>query len=172
MTDLGPDEVGELWVRSPGNALGYHKLPEVTAARFDADGWLRTGDLMKADRDGYYFFLGRRDDMINCGGENVYPKEVETILIQHPNVADACVVSAPHEMKGEAPVVFVVPRDPAAADADEIKQFFFANGPAYAHPRTITFVEKLPLTGAGKLDRAALTRQAREASTGAASSSV
>jgi acyl-CoA synthetase (AMP-forming)/AMP-acid ligase II len=168
VTDLGPDEVGELWVRSPGNALGYHKLPEVTAARFDADGWLRTGDLMKYDRDGYYFFLGRRDDMINCGGENVYPKEVETILIQHPNVADACVVSAPHEMKGEAPVAFVVPRDPATADADEIKQFFFANGPAYAHPRTITFVETLPLTGAGKLDRAALTKQAREAALGAA----
>jgi long-chain acyl-CoA synthetase len=123
---------------------------------------------MKADADGYYYFLGRRDDMINCGGENVYPKEVETILIQHPNIADACVVSAPHDLKGEAPVAFVVPRDPVVADAEEVKQFFLARGPAYAHPRMVTFMEQLPLTGAGKLDRAALTRRARDAALGAA----
>lgn len=168
LTELGPEQVGELWVRSPGNALGYHKLPEVTAARFTPDGWLRTGDLMKVDSDGYYYFLGRRDDMINCGGENVYPKEVETILIQHPNVVDACVVGAPHDVKGEAPVAFVVPRDPTLADPDELRQFFLARGPAYAHPRTITFLDRLPLTGVGKLDRAALARQARELATGAA----
>jgi long-chain acyl-CoA synthetase len=166
-SELGPDQVGELWVRGPGNALGYHKLPEVTAARFTPDGWLRTGDLMKVDSDGYYYFLGRRDDMINCGGENVYPKEVETILIQHPNVADACVVGAPHDVKGEAPVAFVVPRDPALADPDELKRFFLARGPAYAHPRTITFLDRLPLTGAGKLDRTALAKQARQLATSA-----
>jgi long-chain acyl-CoA synthetase len=75
-------------------------------------------------------------------------------------------------MKGEAPVAFVVPRDPALADENEVKQFFLARGPAYAHPRTVTFLEQLPLTGAGKLDRAALTKQAREAAISAASPSV
>ena len=165
VSDLGAEEIGELWVRSPGNALGYHKLPDVTAARFTPDGWLQTGDLMKVDSDGYYYFLGRRDDMINCGGENVYPKEVETILIQHPDIVDACVVAAPHELKGEAPVAFVVSRDPALADADELKAFFLARGPAYAHPRRITFLPELPLTSIGKVDRLALTRRAADAAT-------
>ncbi len=161
-TELRPDEVGELWVKGPGNTIGYHNLPEVTAAKLTPDGWLRTGDLMRVDADGYYFFMGRADDMINCGGENVYPKEVETILLQHSAIADACVVPAPHEMKGEAPVAFVVARGPHAPTDEELKAFFLQHGPAYAHPRRIFFLESLPLNGTGKLDRQALTRRARE----------
>ncbi len=87
--DCAPDEVGELWGRSPANTSGYYKQPDVTAEKITPDGWLRTGDLMSVDAQGYIYFRGRRDDMINVGGENIYPKEVETILLTHPAVADA-----------------------------------------------------------------------------------
>ena len=104
------DEVGELWSRSPANAIGYLKQPDVTAVRFTPDGWLRSGDLVRRD-DGYVSIAGRMDDMINIGGENVYPKEVETILLQHPEVIDVAVVPATHNVKGAAPVAWVVVRE-------------------------------------------------------------
>lgn len=151
-----PGEVGELWSRSPANALGYYKQPEVTAERFTSDGWLRTGDLVRADEQGYIYFVGRADDMINCGGENVYPKEVENILLAHPQVVDACVVPAAHQVKGEAPIAWVVLRAPASATEDELKRFFLARGPAYAHPRRVFFIDRLPVSGTNKVDRRGL----------------
>ncbi len=156
-------EVGELITRNPGVTPGYYKLPDVTARKI-RDGWLHTGDLMQRDGDGYYYFVGRMDDMINVGGENVYPKEVEDLLMQHPNIRDVAVVPAPHSVKGEAPVAFVVEHVPGAASEEEIKSFFLERGPAYAHPRRIYFCESLPLSGTGKLDRTALRRRAAVAS--------
>ena len=153
-------EVGELWTRSPANALGYLKQPDVTAERFTPEGWLRTGDLVRRDADGYFSIAGRRDDMINIGGENVYPKEVETILLQHPEVDDVAVVPAAHTVKGSAPVAWVVLRDRKAVGEEELKQFFFEHGPAYAHPRRIFFVDALPVSGTNKIDRKWLTEEA------------
>src|SRR5579884_2306412 len=158
--DVPDGETGEMWTRNPGVTAGYYKLPEVTAAKIK-DGWLATGDLMRRDADGYFYFVGRKDDMINVGGENVYPKEVETILLQHPNVRDVAVVAAPHPVKGEAPVAVLVERVPGAATEEEIKAFFFERGPAYAHPRRVLFVDALPLAGTGKIDRARLQEMAR-----------
>jgi long-chain acyl-CoA synthetase len=158
----GIGEIGELWTRSPANALGYLKQPDVTAQRFTADGWLRTGDLVRRDEQGYVYFCGRTDDMISVGGENVYPKEVETILLQHPAVADVGVVPAAHPVKGEAPVAWVVLRPGAEAAEDELRQFFLANGPAYAHPRRVFFRDALPVSGTNKLDRERLQREAAE----------
>ncbi len=158
--DVPDGEVGELLVRNPGVAAGYWKLPDVTAARF-RDGWLRTGDLLRRDRDGYYYFMGRRDDMINVAGENVYPKEVEDVLLQHPNLRDACVVPAPHGMKGEVPVAFVVERARGRTTEDEVKAFFLERGAPYAHPRRVTFLDALPLGTTGKLDRTGLKERAR-----------
>jgi long-chain acyl-CoA synthetase len=154
--DCGVGEIGELWTRSPANALGYLKDPERTAEKFIADGWLRTGDLFRRDEQGYCYFCGRTDDMISVGGENVYPKEVESIILAHPAVADVGVVPAPHPVKGQAPVAWVVLKPEAKATEDEIKQHFLANGPAYAHPRRVFFVDALPVSGTNKLDRAAL----------------
>ena len=154
-------EAGELWTRNPGLAR-YYKAPEITAQKFDAEGWLHTGDLARGDADGYYTILGRLDDMINVGGENVYPKEVEDTLLLHPAVREVVVVSVPHALKGEAPVAFVVLRDGQAATADDLKQFFFSRGPAYAHPREVFFIDAPPLGSTGKIDRAALQRRARE----------
>jgi acyl-CoA synthetase (AMP-forming)/AMP-acid ligase II len=157
--DCRPGEVGELWSRSGANAIGYLKQPDVTAAKFTPDGWLKTGDLVKADEQGYVFFCGRVDDMISVGGENVYPKEVETILLAHPAVDDVCVVPAPHAVKGQAPVAWVVARNEITED--ELKQWFLERGPAYAHPRRVFFVDELPVSGTNKLDRKRLEEEAR-----------
>jgi long-chain acyl-CoA synthetase len=154
--DCGVGEIGELWTRSPANALGYLNEPERTAEKFVGDGWLRTGDLFRRDEQGYCYFCGRTDDMISVGGENVYPKEVETIILLHPAVADVGVVPTPHSLKGQAPVAWVVLRPEARVTEDEIKQHFLANGPAYAHPRRVFFVDQLPVSGTNKLDRSAL----------------
>lgn len=157
--EVADDRVGELVTRNPGLAKGYWKLPEATAKRF-RDGWLYTGDLMRRDGDGYYYFVGRKDDMINVAGENVYPKEVEDILLGHPNLRDACVVPAPHDVKGAAPVAFVVLREKGKTTEDELKQFFLQRGAPYAHPRRVYFLDALPLGSTGKLDRGALKAMA------------
>ncbi len=158
--DVAPGETGEMWVRNPGLAAGYWKRPDETAARF-RDGWLRTGDLFRKDAEGYFYFLGRTDDMINVSGEKVYPKEVEDILLRHPDVRDACVVPAPHDSKGEVPIAFVVTRRPEIT-FEELKAFYLRHGAPYAYPRRIQFLEALPLNGAGKTDRATLKAKARE----------
>jgi acyl-CoA synthetase (AMP-forming)/AMP-acid ligase II len=158
--DVAPDEVGELVVRNPGLAQGYWKLPDVTAKKFRG-GWLYTGDLMRRDEDGYHYFVGRKDDMINVAGENVYPKEVEDLLLHHENLRDACVVPAPHGVKGEVPIAFVVEREPGKTTEDEVKRFFLERGAPYAHPRRVIFLEALPLGGTGKIDRTALRGKAK-----------
>ncbi|MGE0005180.1 MAG: AMP-binding protein [Parvibaculaceae bacterium] len=146
------DSHGELWVRNPGVTPGYYRLPDVNARRLQ-DGWLKTGDLFSRDAEGFYYFRGRTDDMFNSGGENVYPLEVENLLLRHPSVADVSVVPVPHAVKGRVPAAMVVLAPGAAADEQALKSFCLANGPAYAHPRRIVFVAALPLNGPGKIDR-------------------
>jgi long-chain acyl-CoA synthetase len=159
-TEVAAREVGELLVRNPGVARGYWKIPEATARKF-RDGWLHTGDLFRRDEDGFHYFVGREDDMMNVAGENVYPKEVEDVLLTHPQVRDACVVPIVHALKGQVPVAFLVAAD-AGLSAEDVKTFFIRNGPAYAHPRQIAFLPALPLGSTGKPDRAALRAMARE----------
>jgi len=161
VTEVGVDQPGELVTRNPGLAAGYWKRPDATAQRF-RDGWLHTGDLMRRDASGYYYFLGRRDDMINVGGENVYPKEVEDLLLRHPRVRDVCVVPIPHDVKGHVPVAFVVETESETCREDDLKAFTLAHGAPYAHPRRVFFLAALPLGGTGKVDRAALIRRATE----------
>jgi len=160
--DAAPGEAGELWTRNPGLARGYYKAPEVTAQKFDAAGWLHTGDIVRADADGYHSILGRVDDMINVGGENVYPKEVEDLLLLHPAVREVYVVPVPHAVKGQAPVAFVVLRDGRAATEDELRRFFLERGPAYAHPRHVLLVDAVPLGSTGKIDRRTLQQRAHD----------
>jgi acyl-CoA synthetase (AMP-forming)/AMP-acid ligase II len=148
---------GELWLKSPYNCRGYHKRPDVTRDKL-VDGWLRTGDVFRRDADGFFYFKARVDDMFSCGGENIYPKEVEDLLFRHPAVANAVVVPVPHAVKGLVPAAMVVLNQGAAATADEIRTYCLDNGPKYAHPRFVEIVgEKgLPLNGAGKIDRRAV----------------
>lgn len=119
---------------------------------------------MRRDAEGHYYFVGRKDDMINVAEENVYPKEVEDLLLRHPNLRDACVVPAPHPVKGEVPVAFVVRREPGQTDEEDIKGFFLERGAPYAHPRRVVFLDALPLAGTGKVDRNALKARAQEPS--------
>jgi acyl-CoA synthetase (AMP-forming)/AMP-acid ligase II len=160
VTELGPNQVGELITRNPGLAKGYWKLPEVTKKKF-RDGWLYTGDLMRRDQDGFFYFVGRKDDMINVSGENVYPKEIVDVLLRHPNVREAYVIPVRHPVKGAVPVAFVVQAQ-AGTSAEEIKQFYLKHGTPYAYPRQIYFLETMPLGGTGKVDRAQLAKLAEE----------
>lgn len=149
---------GELAVRNPGVLLAYHNLPDETAKRI-RDGWYYTGDICRRDSEGFYYFVGRTDDMFVCGGENIFPIEVETLLEKHPAVHQAYVMPFAHEIKGQVPYAFVVLRKGAAASEDELKQFALANGPAYQHPRRVFFLDQLPLAGTNKIDRERLRRE-------------
>ena len=153
-------EYGELWVRNPGVTPGYHNLPEVNAARI-RDGWLATGDLFHRDRDGFFHFRGRTDDMFNSGGENIYPKEVEDLLLSHPDVLDAAVVPVPHALKGAVPAAVVKLASGSALTAGALKAYTLEKGPPYAHPRHIAVFDEMPLTGVGKVDRSEIVRVLR-----------
>ncbi|HZQ75669.1 MAG TPA: class I adenylate-forming enzyme family protein [Burkholderiales bacterium] len=148
---------GELWIRCPYVCKGYHNQPELTRERL-VDGWLRTGDVFSVDDAGFYYFRGRLDDMFPCGGENIYPKDVENLLLAHPDVLDAAVVPHPHRVKGLAPVAMVVPKPGAALDPGALKRFCLERGPAFAHPRIVLVAERLPLSGADKVDRREVRR--------------
>ena len=149
-----PDE-GELYVRNPGVAKGYLNLPAATASRFE-DGWYKTGDVLRHDGKGWFYFVGRVDDMFVSGGEDVFPQEVEALLERHPGVRQAAVIAVSHELKGMVPVAFVVRQTGTGVDEPALKEFTLAHGPAFAHPRRIVFVDAIPLTGTNKIDRAAL----------------
>ena len=149
------DDEGELWLKSPYNCLGYHKRPDVTREKL-VDGWLRTGDVFRKDGSGFFYFKTRVDDMFSCGGENIYPKEVEDLLFRHPAVANAVVAPVAHAVKGYVPAALVVLKRGATAEAEALKSWCLDNGPKYAHPRFIKIIHEndMPLNGAGKIDRA------------------
>jgi acyl-CoA synthetase (AMP-forming)/AMP-acid ligase II len=151
---------GELEVRCPANMPGYHGLPEKTAEAITADGYYRTGDLMRRDENGFHYFVGRVDDMFVCNGENVYPLQVERLLETHAAIEQACVVPVADEIRGRKPVAFVVAANGREIDAAAVKQHAIAGGPAYQHPREVWFVDELPLASTNKIDRNALARQA------------
>jgi len=148
---------GELWVRSPAVLRGYHNRPDLDAERL-VDGWLRTGDIFRRDDDGHLFFVGRVDDMFSCGGENIYPREVESVLLQHPAVRDAVVVPIPHPVKTYVPAAMVLLKTGHQSSEEELRRFALSTGPAFAHPRKIAVVDALPLNSAGKPDRGAVRR--------------
>jgi acyl-CoA synthetase (AMP-forming)/AMP-acid ligase II len=154
-----PADQGELEMKCPALMLGYHNRSELPSP-FTPDGYYRTGDVFRRDRDGFHYFLGRTDDMFVSGGENIYPGDVERMLERHPAVAQACVVPIADDIKGEKPVAFVLAKGGERADPEDIKRFALANAPAYQHPRFVFIVERLPLSSTNKIDRAALKREA------------
>jgi long-chain acyl-CoA synthetase len=154
-------EQGVMEMRCPAVMLGYHNRPDVSSP-LTPDGFYITGDVFRRDADGFYYFLGRTDDMFVSGGENIYPTDVERMLERHADVAQAAVVPIDDEIKGQKPIAFVVRKPGRRPSADEIKRFALANAPAYQHPRFVWFVDELPLASTNKVDRAALQRMAEE----------
>lgn len=148
-------EVGELCVRGPLVMSGYWNKPEETA-RAMRHGWLYTGDLARADADGFLYIVDRSKDMIISGGFNVYPREVEDVLTQHPGVAAAAVIGVPDEKWGEAVKALVVLRAGAGVTAEELIALVRKGKGAVQAPKSIDFVDSLPVTGLGKPDKKAI----------------
>ncbi len=156
--ELGPREIGEVWLRAPNVTPGYFGRPDETAAALTPDGWLRTGDGGYVDEDGYLFLTDRIKDLIVSGGENVYPVEVEEALSHHPDVREVAVIGAPDERWVEAVVAFVVLRPGARATLEDLIAFARERLAGYKIPRSIEFVDALPRTPSGKV----LKRELRE----------
>ena len=155
----GDDEVGEICVRSPGVMLGYWQAPEQTAEAI-RDGWLYTGDLGYVDEDGYLYVVDRKKDLIIRGGFNVFPRDVEEALLEHPAVAAAGVVGRPDEEHGEEVVAFVELREAIAEE--ELVAWSKERIGGYKYPREVHVLGSLPLTPVGKVDRKALRTRVKE----------
>ncbi|OBG30432.1 acyl-CoA synthetase [Mycobacterium alsense] len=158
-------EPGEICVSGPLLAGGYWNLPEATAETFK-DGWLHTGDMAREDEDGFYYIVDRVKDMIVTGGFNVFPREVEDVVAEHPAVAQVCVVGAPDDKWGEAVTAVVVlradaPRDDAAIEAmtGEIQAAVKERKGSVQSPKRVVIVDSLPLTGLGKPDKKTVRAQ-------------
>jgi long-chain acyl-CoA synthetase len=136
----------------------YHKLPEVTTKAMTPDGYYRTGDVFRRGENGFFFFVGRADDMFVCGGENIYPGEVEKMLERHPGIHQAAVIPIPDELKGHKPIAFVVRANGADLDEQAVKSYALANAPAYQHPRQVIFIDEMPLAGTNKIDKRVLAQ--------------
>lgn len=144
-------EVGELVVQGPNVMSGYYKLPEETAMTLK-DGWLYTGDMAHMDEEGYFYIVDRKKDMIIVGGYNVYPREVEEVLYEHPNVAEVAVIGTPHMETGEAVISFVVRKDDALTE-EQLMAFCKERLAKYKIPAKIEFLEELPKNTTGKILR-------------------
>ncbi len=145
-------ELGEIVVRGAGVFKGYWNKPEATAKTL-RDGWVHTGDMGKIDAEGYLTFVGRFKEMIKVSGYSVFPEEVESILIRHPDIAQAAVIGVPDPQKGEAVKAFVVLKPGHSAGAGDIVAWSRDNMATYKAPREVKFVDALPATGAGKVLR-------------------
>jgi long-chain acyl-CoA synthetase len=145
-------ERGELCVKGPQVMKGYWQREEATAEVLDAEGWFKTGDIAVIDSDGYVSIVDRKKDMVIVSGFNVYPNEIEDVVMTHPKVAAAAVIGVPDERSGEAVKLFVVPRDPSLT-VDELKAFCRENFTGYKVPKHITLRESLPMTPVGKILR-------------------
>ena len=150
-SDCAADQVGEIWIHSVQNALGYWNKPEDTAATFDDAGWVHTGDAGYVDAEGYLFLTDRIKDMVVSGGENIYPVEVENVLSTHPAVGDVAVIGVPHEKWGETVKAFVVRREGAEVTEAELVDFTEGKIAGFKRPRSVDFVEELPRNPTGKL---------------------
>jgi long-chain acyl-CoA synthetase len=147
------DDVGEITIRGDNVMKGYWNNPKATAEAIDADGWFHTGDLARVDDDGYFFIVDRKKEMIIRGGFNIYPREIEEVLHEHPAVMEAAVIGLPHDELGEDVGAAVVLKPGQHADSEEIKSFVKARVAAYKYPRLVWFEESLPKGPTGKVLR-------------------
>ena len=143
---------GVLQIKNPGVMKGYLNRPEETAKRLLDDGWLDSGDILRRDAEGFYYFVGRADDMFVVSGNNVYPATVEQVLLKHEDIQEACVVPVDDLVRGQVPHAFVVLRPGSELTAEAITAFFVGHGPAYQRPRQVHILDALPLQSTNKVD--------------------
>jgi len=156
-SSASPGEPGEIFLKGPTITPGYVDRPEATAQAFQ-DGWFATGDIGYLDKDGYLYVLDRRADLIICGGENVYPAEIESVLLSHPGIAEAGVCGQADAQWGQVPIAFVVPKAGSIVSAGELLEYIAQKLARYKLPRAIYFTGQLPRTSSGKLLRRELPR--------------
>ena len=150
-TDCEIREVGELLTRMPGAQREYYRDDDATASTWTADGWLRSGDLAYLDEDGFLYIAGRKKDMIIRGGHNIYPTDIEAVLLEHPEVQEAAVVGFPHQVLGEDVAAFVVRKAGSDLTADALADFCSERLADYKRPRQLHFVDELPRNATGKV---------------------
>ncbi len=146
-----PDAIGEIAIRGHNVMKGYYKRPEATAEAIGPDGWFRSGDLARRDEDGWYYIVDRAKEMIIRGGFNVYPREVEEVLLTHPAISLAAVIGVPHDSHGEEVKAFVILKPGAEATPEEIVEWSRDTMAAYKYPRLVEIVDSLPMTATGKI---------------------
>jgi long-chain acyl-CoA synthetase len=152
----GPDEIGEIAIRGHCIMRGYYNRPEATAEVMN-NGWFRSGDLGRRDKDGFYYVVDRAKDMIIRGGFNVYPREIEEVLMTHEGVSLAAVIGVADPKLGEEVKAYIIRKDGATVTEEELVAWSKEQMAAYKYPRVVTFVESLPMTATGKLLKRALT---------------
>jgi long-chain acyl-CoA synthetase len=160
--DVPDSEDGEIAIRGHNIMTGYLGRPDATAEAI-RDGWFRTGDIARRDKDGYYYIVDRAKDMIVRGGFNVYPREIEEVLITHPAVSLVAVVGIPHDSHGEEVKAFVVPA--ATVTEAELVAWCKEHMAAYKYPRIVEFRDSLPTTATGKILKRELRAQEELAGT-------
>jgi long-chain acyl-CoA synthetase len=149
--EVAEGEIGEIEVRGPTVMKSYWNREDATADTLTSDGWLKTGDMARVDEDGYYFIVDRKKELIIRGGFNVYPREIEEVLYEHPGVREAAVLGVPHDSLGEEVAAAVVLRDGEQADPDELRAYVKERVAAYKYPRHIWLLEELPKGPTGKI---------------------
>ncbi len=145
------EERGEIAIRGHNVMKGYWKRPDATADAIDADGWFKTGDVGRRDSDGYFFIVDRKKDLIIRGGYNVYPREIEEVLYEHPAVAEAAVIGMPHDEFGEEVGAAVALKDGAECSEEELREYVKSQVAAYKYPRRVWFLDELPKGPTGKI---------------------
>ncbi|MCM8780121.1 MAG: AMP-binding protein, partial [Candidatus Omnitrophica bacterium] len=143
-------KIGELLVKGPNVMQGYYQQPQANSETLK-DGWLYTGDMAKFDERGYFYIVGRKKEMINVRGLNVYPREIEEVLYQNPKVKEAAVIGINDVHKGEVPKAFVVLQDKVSANEQEIMHYLRERLAAYKIPKYIEFMDSLPKNSSGKI---------------------
>jgi long-chain acyl-CoA synthetase len=159
--ELEAEEVGEICVRGPQVMAGYWNKPDETAAVLGSGGWLRTGDIGHIDARGYVYVEDRKKDMVIVSGFNVYPNEIEDVVVEHPGVLEAAVIGVPDRHSGEAVKLFVVKKDPRLTEK-ELVAYCRERLTGYKIPRRIEFLEELPKSNVGKVLRRALRERSAQ----------
>jgi long-chain acyl-CoA synthetase len=156
---LGPGESGVIWVRTAQSSFEYHNDPDKTSETFDDQGFFSVGDMGYLDADGYLYITDRKSDMVISGGVNIYPREIENCLYEHPEVVDCAVFGVPDEQWGESLVAVVQPVDGATLTADDVVAWCREHLADYKRPRRVEFVEVLPRDPNGKVVKRHLRQQ-------------